>query len=255
MTLHTSATVEGQRRAIVVCRDLHKWYGDYHALRGVTTSILEGEVVVVVGPSGSAKSTFLRTLNRLEPHTSGEIEIAGTLLDAHTPNLHRLRAEIGMVFQQFNLFPHLTVLENITLAPRLVRRTPRPAAEERGRALLARVGIADRAARYPGELSGGQQQRVAIARALAMSPRVMLFDEPTSALDPEATREVLDVIRELAGEGMTMVIVTHEMGFAREVADRVLFFDEGQIVEEGPPGELLVHPREERTRRFLAQVF
>ena len=243
------------RHAIITCRDVHKWYGQFHALRGVTVDIYEGEVVVVVGPSGSAKSTFLRALNRLEPHTSGEIEFDGHRLDAHTPKLHRVRAEMGMVFQGFNLFPHLSVLENVTLAPRLVRHVPEAEAEAHARELLARVGMGDHAERYPGQLSGGQQQRVAIARALAMSPKVMLFDEPTSALDPEMTREVLDVIQDLAHGGMTMVIVTHEMGFAREVADRVLFFDEGQIIEEGPPAQVLGNPREERTRRFLAQAF
>ena len=189
------------------------------------------------------------------PKSVAEIEFNGQRLDSHTPRLHRLRADMGMVFQSFNLFPHLSVLDNVTLAPRMVRKEPEAAAEERARQLLTRVGMGAHADRYPGQLSGGQQQRVAIARALAMQPKVMLFDEPTSALDPEMTREVLDVIRDLAEGGMTMVIVTHEMGFAREVAGRVLFFDEGQIIEEGPPAQVLGQPREERTRRFLAQVF
>lgn len=239
---------------MIVCQDVHKWYGDYHALRGVSVTIATGEVVVVVGPSGSAKSTFLRALNRLEPHTSGDIWVDGVKLDAHTPKLHRLRAEIGMVFQQYNLFPHLSARENVSLAPRNVRKMPAVQADALAVSLLERVGLGDKVDRFPSELSGGQQQRVAIARALAMSPKAMLFDEPTSALDPEMTREVLEVVRELAHEGMTLVIATHEMGFAREVADRVLFFDQGQIVEEGPPEQVLGTPREERTRRFLAQV-
>lgn len=248
----TTPSINGH--PMIVCRDVHKWYGDYHALRGVSVTIEAGEVVVVVGPSGSAKSTFLRALNRLEPHTSGEIWIDGVRLDAHTPKLHHVRAEIGMVFQQYNLFPHLSARANVTLAPRSVRKMSAADADALAVALLERVGLGDKIDRFPSELSGGQQQRVAIARALAMSPKAMLFDEPTSALDPEMTREVLAVVRTLAGEGMTLVIATHEMGFAREVADRVLFFDQGQIVEQGPPEQVLGNPQEDRTRRFLAQV-
>ena len=251
----TDATPANEaKHPMIECTDVHKWFGTYHALRGITVTIEAGEVVVVVGPSGSAKSTFLRALNRLEPHTSGEIKIDGVRMDAHTPKIHRIRAEIGMVFQQYNLFPHLSARDNVTLAPRQVRKMPVAEADALAVSLLERVGLAEKINSFPSELSGGQQQRVAIARALAMSPKAMLFDEPTSALDPEMTREVLAVVRELAGEGMTLVIATHEMGFAREVADRVLFFDQGQIVEQGPPEQVLGSPREERTRRFLAQV-
>ncbi len=239
---------------IIVCRDVHKWFGSFEALRGVSMTVRTGEVVVIIGPSGSGKSTFIRTLNRLEQHQQGQIIIDGIELTHDIRNIQEIRKEVGMVFQSFNLFPHLTVLENITLAPLNVRRWPRDKAETIARDWLKRVGIPEQADKYPGQLSGGQQQRVAIARALAMQPKIMLFDEPTSALDPEMIKEVLDVMRDLARSGYTIVAVTHEMGFAREVADRVYFFDKGQIVEAGPPTQFFNNPAEERTRQFLSQI-
>ena len=239
---------------IVVCFDVHKWFGRFHALRGVTTLVSRGEKVVVVGPSGSGKSTFIRTINRLEEHQSGDIIVDGVHLSRDTRNIDRIRRDVGMVFQQFNLFPHLSVMQNITLAPTRVLKLRRSDAEDAAMELLTRVGIPEQAAKYPGELSGGQQQRVAIARALAMRPKIMLFDEPTSALDPEMIREVLDVMRELAESGMTMIIVTHEIGFASEVADRVIMFDEGVIVEDAPPHEFFNDPQNPRTQTFLSQI-
>ena len=239
---------------IIVTEGVEKWYGEFQALKGITTSIAEREVVVVLGPSGSGKSTFIRTINRLEAHDAGRIFVEGIELNDDLRNLEKIRSEVGMVFQQFNLFPHLTVLRNITLAPQKVRGMRRRKAEELAMSLLERVGIPEQADKLPGQLSGGQQQRVAIARALAMQPRIMLFDEPTSALDPEMIKEVLDVMIELARSGMTMVVVTHEMGFAREVADRFLFFDEGSIVEEGTPEHFFTNPREDRTKLFLSQI-
>ena len=239
---------------MILCEDVHKWYGDFHVLRGITLSVRRGEKVVICGPSGSGKSTFIRTLNRLETHQRGRIVVDGIELGRDLKNIEAIRRETGMVFQQFNLFPHLTVLQNVTLGPIWVRKMKRKEAEELAMRLLNRVGIPDQAHKYPGQLSGGQQQRVAIARALAMQPKIMLFDEPTSALDPEMIKEVLDVMRELATSGMTMLVVTHEMGFAREVADRVIFFDQGQIVEAAPPDEFFNNPREERTRLFLSQI-
>ncbi|MEN9223883.1 MAG: amino acid ABC transporter ATP-binding protein [Thermostichus sp. HHBFW_bins_43] len=239
---------------IILCEDVHKWYGEFHVLKGITTSIRRGEVVVVCGPSGSGKSTFIRTINRLEEHQRGRIIVDGIELTSDLRNIDAIRREVGMVFQQFNLFPHLTVLQNVTLGPIHVKKMKKAAATERAMELLNRVGIAEQAEKYPGQLSGGQQQRVAIARALAMSPAVMLFDEPTSALDPEMIKEVLDVMRELAQSGMTMVCVTHEMGFAREVADRIIFFDRGKIVEENTPQEFFNNPKEERSRLFLSQI-
>ncbi|MHB8766455.1 MAG: amino acid ABC transporter ATP-binding protein [Deferrisomatales bacterium] len=224
------------------------------AVDGVSTRIEKAEVVVVIGPSGSGKSTFLRCLNGLEPFDSGHVVVDGADLASRKTDINRVRRDVGMVFQQFNLFPHKTVLENLTLAQRVVRGRSRADAEAKARALLAKVGIAEKEREYPSRLSGGQQQRVAIARALAMDPKVMLFDEPTSALDPEMVGEVLDVMKTLAREGMTMAVVTHEMGFAREVADRVLFMDEGKVVEEGTPEHFFKAPREERTRLFLSQV-
>ena len=244
----------GVNDPIIVCEDVHKWFGSFHVLRGVTLTVRRGEKVVIVGPSGSGKSTFIRTLNALEPYQRGRIVVDGIELTSDLHNIERVRSEVGMVFQQFNLFPHLTVLDNITLAPIWVRKRPRREAEELAMQLLERVGIPEQAHKYPGQLSGGQQQRVAIARALAMEPRIMLFDEPTSALDPEMIKEVLEVMVELAQTGMTMLVVTHEIGFARQVADRVLLFDEGVIVEEGPPDQFFNHPQHERTRRFLAQI-
>jgi len=239
---------------IIQCEDVHKWYGDFHVLRGITIRIRRGEVVVICGPSGSGKSTFIRTLNRLEEHQRGRIVVDGIELTSDLRNIDAIRREVGMVFQQFNLFPHLTVLQNVTLGPIHVKKMKKAEAVERAMELLRRVGIAEQAEKYPGQLSGGQQQRVAIARALAMNPAVMLFDEPTSALDPEMIKEVLDVMRELARSGMTMVCVTHEMGFAREVADRIVFFDRGKIVEENTPQEFFSNPKEERSRLFLSQI-
>jgi general L-amino acid transport system ATP-binding protein len=239
---------------IIVCEGVKKWFGDFQALKGVTTTVKEQEVVVVIGPSGSGKSTFIRCINRLEAHQEGTIVVDGIELTNDLRNIEKIRSEVGMVFQQFNLFPHLTVMDNITLAPMWVRKKPRDEAEETGMELLERVGIPEQADKYPGQLSGGQQQRVAIARALAMKPRVMLFDEPTSALDPEMIKEVLDVMKELAESGMTMMVVTHEMGFAKEVADRVLFFDYGTIVEEGTPEHFFINPQHDRTKLFLSQI-
>jgi general L-amino acid transport system ATP-binding protein len=247
-------TTEQPTEDIIICRDVHKWYGDFHALKGINTSVRKGEVLVVFGPSGSGKSTFIRCINRLEEHQRGQIVVDGIELTNDIRNIEAIRSEVGMVFQQFNLFPHLTVLQNITLAPVWVRKWPRARAEEVAMDLLRRVGIPDQARKHPGQLSGGQQQRVAIARALAMQPKIMLFDEPTSALDPEMIKEVLDVMIELAGSGMTMVVVTHEMGFAREVANRLMFFDKGQIVEQGTPDQIFTAPREDRTKLFLSQI-
>ena len=239
---------------IIICEGVKKWFGDFQALYGITTSVREGEVVVVFGPSGSGKSTFIRTLNRLEEHDEGTIIIDGVELNNDLRNVEKVRSEVGMVFQQFNLFPHLTVRRNITLALSHVRHMHKAEANETADRLLDRVGIPEQAEKYPAQLSGGQQQRVAIARALAMQPKIMLFDEPTSALDPEMIKEVLDVMTQLAQSGMTMIVITHEMGFAREVADRFLFFDEGLIVEEGTPEHFFENPQEERTKLFLSQI-
>jgi len=243
---------------VIEVRDLVKIFnarGDVvRAVDGVSTHVARGEVVVVIGPSGSGKSTFLRCLNGLETFDEGHVVIDGMDLADKKTDINLVRREVGMVFQQFNLFPHKTVLDNICLAQEVVRKRPRQEAEAKARQLLAKVGIAEKESEYPSRLSGGQQQRVAIARALAMDPKVMLFDEPTSALDPEMVGEVLDVMKQLAREGMTMVVVTHEMGFAREVADRVLFMDEGKIVEEGPPDKLFSSPEHDRTKLFLSQV-
>lgn len=233
--------------------NLRKSFGDVEVLKGIDLTIKEKEVVVIIGPSGSGKSTLLRCMNYLEEPTSGKVSVDGIVLDGEA-NINKVREEVGMVFQRFNLFPHMTVFDNIMLAPIKVRHITKAEAEDTARKLLARVGLADKADAYPSQLSGGQQQRVAIARALAMKPKVMLFDEPTSALDPEMVGEVLDVMRKLAEEGMTMVIVTHEMGFAREVGDRLLFVDDGRIIEQGDPKEVFEHPQEERTRLFLSKV-
>ena len=239
---------------IIVCNDVHKWFGEFHVLKGVTTSVKRGEKIVILGPSGSGKSTFIRTLNRLEEHQRGSIVVDGIELSNDVRNIDSIRKEVGMVFQSFNLFPHLTVMQNITLAPLKVRKWPKSRAEEIANELLERVGIPEQAGKFPGELSGGQQQRVAIARALAMQPKIMLFDEPTSALDPEMINEVLDVMRELATSGMTMLIVSHEIGFAREVADRVIMFDEGVIIEEGTADEFFGNPKHERAQSFLSKI-
>src|ERR687891_617152 len=239
---------------MIVATDVGKWFGGFQALDGIDLTIRRGEVVVVMGPSGSGKSTLIRCFNRLERHDAGRIVIDGLELTDDLRNIERIRSEIGMVFQSFNLFPHLTVLQNVTLAPRNVRRWPKKKSEDKAMQLLERVGIPEQARKYPGQLSGGQQQRVAIARALAMQPKIMLFDEPTSALDPEMIAEVLDVMRELARSGMTMIVVSHEMGFAREVADRVMFMADGQIVEVGTPDHFFQDPTEERTKLFLSQI-
>ncbi|MBE7534985.1 MAG: amino acid ABC transporter ATP-binding protein [Anaerolineales bacterium] len=239
---------------IIKVEDVHKWYGNFHALKGINVEVKRREVIVIFGPSGSGKSTFIRTLNRLEEHQRGRIFVDGIELSHDVRNIEQIRSETGMVFQQFNLFPHLTVMQNIVLAPIQVRKWTKQKAEETAMQLLERVGIPEQAYKYPGQLSGGQQQRVAIARSLAMQPKIMLFDEPTSALDPEMIKEVLDVMVELAKSGMTILAVTHEMGFARAVADRMLFFDKGEIVEQGTPEQIFNAPKEDRTKLFLSQI-
>ena len=243
------------KEPIIIAQDVEKTYSNgFYVLKGVSLTVNKGEVVVLMGPSGSGKSTFIRTFNGLEPYQKGSIDIDGIRISHDLKNIEMVRREVGMVFQQFNLFPHLTVLQNITLGPIHLRRLSKSEAGKLGMQLLERVGIAHQADKYPGQLSGGQQQRVAIARALAMRPKVMLFDEPTSALDPEMVREVLDVMRSLAESGMTMVCVTHEVGFAREVADRVIFLAEGLLIADTTPDEFFNHPKEERTRKFLSQI-
>lgn len=239
---------------MIKVKNLHKKFEDLEVLNGIDEHITQGEVVVVIGPSGSGKSTFLRCLNLLEKATEGEIYVDDELITAPKVNVNRVRQKMGMVFQQFNLFPHLTIMENITLAPVLLKKMSKEEAVKRGRELLERVNLGEKAGAYPAQLSGGQKQRVAIARALAMDPEIMLFDEPTSALDPEMVGEVLDVMKDLAKSGMTMVIVTHEMGFAREVASRVLFIDQGVVMESGTPDEVFNHPQNERTKNFLSKV-
>jgi general L-amino acid transport system ATP-binding protein len=233
---------------------VNKWYGEFHVLRQVNLSVARGEKIVVCGPSGSGKSTMIRCINRLEEHQQGRIIVDGTELTNDVRNVDKIRSEVGMVFQSFNLFPHLTILDNLCLAPTWVRKMPRAEAEALAMQYLTRVRIPEQANKYPGQLSGGQQQRVAIARALCMQPRIMLFDEPTSALDPEMVKEVLDTMIELARSGMTMIVVTHEMGFAKSVADRVIFMDKGEIVEQGAPKEFFTNPRSERTKLFLSQI-
>ena len=240
--------------SIIKSVDVKKWYGDFQALKGISMDVAEGEVLVIAGPSGSGKSTFIRCINRLEQHQDGQIFVDGIELTNDLKNIEAIRSEVGMVFQSFNLFPHLTVLQNITLAPIWVRKKSKTEAEEKAMELLERVGIPEQADKFPGQLSGGQQQRVAIARALAMEPKIMLFDEPTSALDPEMIKEVLDVMVDLAKQGMTMIVVTHEMGFAKEVADRVMLFDDGQLVEENTPEEFFNNPKSDRTKLFLSQI-
>ena len=239
---------------MVKVKHIHKHFGKLHVLNDVSLEVAKGEVVVIIGPSGSGKSTLLRCLNALEPVQSGEIWIDGIRLDHHRTNIRAVRAEVGIVFQSFNLFPHLTVIKNVMLAPVVVRKRPEADVRKAALAMLATVGLQDKVDAYPSQLSGGQQQRVAIARALAMQPKLMLFDEVTSALDPELVREVLDVMKKLARDGMTMLVVTHEMGFAREMADRVIFMDEGRVVEEGAAVDLFDHPREQRTREFLGKI-
>jgi general L-amino acid transport system ATP-binding protein len=239
---------------IIELRQVDKWFGEFHVLKGIDLAVGKGERVVVCGPSGSGKSTMIRCINRLEEHQRGRIVVAGIELTSDVKNIEAIRREVGMVFQQFNLFPHLTVLQNLTLAPIWVRKLPRKEAEDTARLYLERVKIPEQADKYPGQLSGGQQQRVAIARSLCMKPEIMLFDEPTSALDPEMIKEVLDVMVELARDGMTMVCVTHEMGFARTVADTMVFMDKGEIVERGPPAEFFANPKSDRTKLFLSQI-
>jgi|TARA_Y100000746_G_scaffold175710_1_gene153170 general L-amino acid transport system ATP-binding protein len=246
--------VKGNNMSIIEAKDVKKWFGDFQALKGISMEIQEGEVLVVCGPSGSGKSTFIRCINRLEQHQEGSIIVDGIELTNDIKNIEAIRSEVGMVFQSFNLFPHLTVLQNITLAPTWVRKKSKSDSEQKAMELLERVGIPEQANKFPGQLSGGQQQRVAIARALAMEPKIMLFDEPTSALDPEMIKEVLDVMKELAKSGMTMIVVTHEMGFAKEVADRVMLFDDGLMVEENTPNEFFDNPKNDRTKLFLSQI-
>ena len=243
-----------ENEVMVQTTDVEKWFGSLHVLRGISVTIKKGEVVVIFGPSGSGKSTCIRTLNRLEEHHKGEIIVDGTVLDNDVRNIETVRSEIGMVFQQFNLFPHKTVIDNVALAPKLVRKLSKVDADELAMNMLELVKIPEQAHKFPGQLSGGQQQRVAIARALAMQPKIMMFDEPTSALDPEMIAEVLDVMIDLAKSGMTMIVVTHEMGFAREVADRLMMFDEGLIVEEGTPDKMFDNPQHDRTKEFLSRV-
>ncbi len=241
-------------RDMIVAKEVHKWFDRLHVLKGVSLTVKSGEVVVMFGPSGSGKSTFIRTINRLEEHQRGTIIVDGIEMTNDIRNIHAIRQEIGMVFQSFNLFPHLTVLQNVALAPMWVRRWTREQAEQVAMDLLRRVGIPEQAQKYPAQLSGGQQQRVAIARALAMQPKIMLFDEPTSALDPEMIKEVLDVMTQLAKSGMTMICVTHEMGFARAAANRMVFMDGGQLIEEGTPDQIFNNPQQDRTKLFLSQI-
>ena len=233
---------------------VNKWYGEFHVLKDIDLSVYQGEKIIVCGPSGSGKSTLIRCINRLEEHQDGVVKVRDTILDHHTQSIEKIRSEVGMVFQQFNLFPHLTILDNCTLAPSWVRKMPKKDAEELAMQYLTKVKIDDQASKFPGQLSGGQQQRAAIARALCMEPKIMLFDEPTSALDPEMIKEVLDVMTDLAKGGMTMIVVSHEMAFAKEVADRVIFMDEGSIVEEKPTAQFFSNPENERTKLFLSQI-
>ena len=250
----TQRTQVTEQNTLIEITDLNKWYGQFHVLRDINLTVKKGEKIVICGPSGSGKSTLIRCINCLEEHQQGSIVVDGTRLTNDLKNIETIRREVGMVFQQFNLFPHLTILENCTLAPIWVRKQSPKEAEKVAMEYLERVRIPDQAHKYPGQLSGGQQQRVAIARSLCMSPEVMLFDEPTSALDPEMIKEVLDVMIELAREGMTMLCVTHEMGFARTVADQVIFMDEGQVIEQAPPETFFHNPQSERTRKFLGQI-
>jgi len=249
----TQATASSKDYAVII-RDMHKWYGDFHVLKDINLDVTKGEKIVICGPSGSGKSTVIRCINALEEHQQGDIIVDGTELTNDLKNIDAVRSEVGMVFQHFNLFPHLTVMENCTLAPIWVRKTPKAEADTLAMEYLERVKIPDQANKYPGQLSGGQQQRVAIARSLCMRPRIMLFDEPTSALDPEMIKEVLDVMIELASEGITMLCVTHEMGFAKTVADRVIFMDGGEIIEENNPHEFFDNPQHDRTKLFLSQI-
>ena len=256
MSSETAAAPTGQplEDPIIEISRMHKWYGEFHVLKDINLIVRKQERIVICGPSGSGKSTLIRCINRLEEHQRGQIVVDGIELTNDLKNIEKIRAEVGMVFQHFNLFPHLTIIENLTLGPIWVRKVPRKEAEETAMYYLEKVQIAEQARKFPGQLSGGQQQRVAIARSLCMAPKVMLFDEPTSALDPEMIKEVLDVMISLAREGMTMLVVTHEMGFAKSVAHRVLFMDEGQVVEENNPDDFFNHPVHERTKLFLSQI-
>ncbi len=245
---------EAAVKPIIEINGMHKWYGDFHVLSDINLHVQPQERIVICGPSGSGKSTLIRCINRLEEHQRGQIIVNGTELSNDIKNIEKVRAEVGMVFQHFNLFPHLTIVDNLTLGPIWVRKTPKKEAEELAMMYLEKVQIAEQAKKFPGQLSGGQQQRVAIARSLCMNPQVMLFDEPTSALDPEMIKEVLDVMIDLAEEGMTMLVVTHEMGFAKSVADRVMFMDEGEIVEQNSPDVFFDNPQHERTKLFLSQI-
>ncbi len=246
--------MDQQNSPIIDISNLNKWFGNFHVLKNINMTVHKGEIIVICGPSGSGKSTLIRCINRIEEHQKGKVIVAGTELTGKMKNIAHVRREVGMVFQSFDLFPHLTVLENLTLAPCWILKMPRKKAEDIAMTLLERVQIHDQALKMPGQLSGGQQQRVAIARALCMNPKVMLFDEPTSALDPEMVKEVLDVIKQLAADGMTMICVTHEMGFARQVANRIIFMDQGEIVEENHPDEFFANPRWDRTQKFLSQI-
>jgi general L-amino acid transport system ATP-binding protein len=254
MSLNTSSEQAAAGRPMIEMRNVHKWFGEFQVLKDISLQVNRGDRVVVCGPSGSGKSTMIRCINRLEEHQKGQIIVDGIELTSDVKNIEAIRREVGMVFQQFNLFPHLTVLENLTLAPIWVRKTPKKEAEQIAMSLLERVRIPEQAHKYPGQLSGGQQQRVAIARSLCMKPQIMLFDEPTSALDPEMIKEVLDVMVGLAQDGMTMIVVTHEMGFARTVADTMIFMDRGEIVEVAPPKEFFANPKSDRTKLFLSQI-
>ncbi len=257
--LATENTIDRSRLKVsdevaIQIANMNKWFGTFHVLRDINLTVYKGERIVVCGPSGSGKSTLIRCINALEEHQSGRIEVDGTVLSSDLKNIDKIRSEVGMCFQHFNLFPHLTILENCTLAPIWVRKTPKREAIETAMQFLEKVKIPEQAHKYPGQLSGGQQQRVAIARSLCMQPKIMLFDEPTSALDPEMIKEVLDTMIELAEEGMTMICVTHEMGFARQVANRVIFMDQGQIVEQNEPEEFFLNPKSDRTKLFLSQI-
>jgi len=254
--VETKSSVKSTKgdEVVIELAGVNKWYGEFHVLKDVNLSVHQGEKIVICGPSGSGKSTLIRCINRLEEHQGGDIIVNGVTLDNNLKNIDAIRSDVGMVFQSFNLFPHLTVLENCTLAPIWVKQTPKAEAEELAMEYLKRVKIPEQASKYPGQLSGGQQQRVAIARSLCMNPQIMLFDEPTSALDPEMISEVLDVMVELAESGMTMLVVTHEMGFAKRVADRVIFMDYGEIVEQNTPEEFFTNPRSDRTKLFLSQI-
>ena len=254
MASTASARDLGTAESVITLRGVNKWYGQFHVLSDINLDVKLGEKIVVCGPSGSGKSTLIRCINRLEEHQQGDIVVDGVTLSNDVKNIEAIRREVGMVFQSFNLFPHLTILDNLTLAPIWVKKMPKKEAEEMAMYFLGRVKIPEQALKYPGQLSGGQQQRVAIARSLCMKPKIMLFDEPTSALDPEMVKEVLDVMIELAREGMTMICVTHEMGFARAVADSVIFMDKGEIVESAPPTEFFAHPKSDRTKLFLSQI-